>query len=73
MRNAKYSFFGFQVKDVQAATGFTFMTIYRHIKGQREISPECALKYHDTLGIPLSDLRPDLWGRHNAEKLQTPA
>ena len=61
MRNAKYSFFGFQVKDVTEATGFTAMTVYRHIKGQRKICPGCAIKYHDALGIPLEQIRPDIW------------
>ena len=32
-----------------------------HCHGLRRISAESALKYHRAFGIPLSDLRPDLW------------
>ncbi len=35
-------------------------TVFKHCHGAR-ISAESAMRYHKTLGIPLSDLRPDLW------------
>ena len=39
----------------------TRASITQHIKGWRRVSPESALKYHRILGIPLEELRPDLW------------
>ena len=36
-------------------------TVLRHCKGERPISGEAALRYHIHLGIPLCDLRPDLY------------
>ncbi len=41
--------------------GQPFVTVFYHCRGFRQISAESALKYHKALGIPLSDLRPDLW------------
>jgi hypothetical protein len=35
-------------------------SVYRHCKATR-IPGDAALLYHAKLGIPLSDLRPDLW------------
>ena len=35
--------------------------VYLHCVNKRVISPESALKYSRALGIPLSELRPDLW------------
>lgn len=36
-------------------------TIFNHCRGLRKISSLTALKYHQNLGIPRSELRPDLW------------
>ena len=36
-------------------------TVFQHCNGHREISAESAIKYAKGLGIPLHDLRPDLW------------
>lgn len=36
-------------------------TVCQHLSGARKITAEAALKYSHALGIPLSDLRPDLW------------
>lgn len=46
-------------------SGIPYMTIFQHIHGKRGISAESALKYQQTLGIPLSVLRPDLWPPDN--------
>ena len=35
--------------------------VYLHCTKQRAISAESAMKYHYAFGIPLSELRPDLW------------
>lgn len=39
----------------------TKSTVFQHCHAVRQISDKCALKYHQGLGIPLSELRPDLW------------
>lgn len=38
-----------------------FQVVFDHCQGKKRISAESALKYHQAFGIPLSDLRPDLW------------
>lgn len=38
-----------------------FQVVYDHCQGKKRISAETAVVYHDAFGIPLSDLRPDLW------------
>lgn len=55
------SFHGFTVKDAATLSGFPYVTVWRHLNKQRTISPEAAIRYHSTLGIPLTVLRPDLW------------
>lgn len=35
--------------------------VFQHCNGTRNISAESALRYSRAFGIPLSDLRPDLW------------
>ncbi|WP_027178791.1 helix-turn-helix domain-containing protein [Maridesulfovibrio bastinii] len=41
--------------------GLSSVAVYRHCKKQRPISGESALLYHIKLGIPLKELRPDLY------------
>jgi hypothetical protein len=41
--------------------GFTRATVLKHCRGELAISGEAALRYHLRLGIPLKDLRPDLF------------
>ncbi len=40
--------------------GRSLNAVYRHCKGDK-IAAESAVVYSRNLGIPLSDLRPDLW------------
>lgn len=47
--------------DAVRATRITHMTVYMHYDGRRKVKAEQALKYEDALGIPRSELRPDLW------------
>lgn len=54
-------FYGFSVKDAAALSGFPYVTVWRHLNNQRNISPEAAIRYHSTLGVPLAVLRPDIW------------
>lgn len=35
--------------------------VLRHCKGERKIGGEAALRYHVKLGIPLNELRPELF------------
>ncbi|WP_160713400.1 helix-turn-helix transcriptional regulator [Halodesulfovibrio sp. MK-HDV] len=41
--------------------GLTKTAVLRHCKGERNIGAEAALRYHVKLGIPLQNLRPDLY------------
>ena len=36
-------------------------TVFQHVSGTRGLTAEAALRYHRILGIPLPELRPDLW------------
>ena len=51
-------FYGFSVKDAAALSGFPYVTVWRHLNNQRNISPEAAIRYHSTLGVPLADIWP---------------
>lgn len=42
-------------------SGIRYDTIWKHCEGMRSISAEMALRYEQTLKIPKSELRPDLW------------
>jgi len=52
------------------AVGLTKPAVWRHCAG-RPISGESALLYHTKLGIPLAELRPDLWPCHSPEPTPT--
>lgn len=41
--------------------GISYPTFFQHLTGSRRISPEMAIFYEKKLGIPRSELRPDLW------------
>ncbi len=43
-----------------ACGGRSLNAVYRHCKGEK-IAAESALLYSRALGIPLCELRPDLW------------
>ena len=36
-------------------------TVFNHCHGARSVSPKFAILYEKKLGIPKSDLRPDIW------------
>jgi len=53
---------GMTYRDLAKTAGIaSHGVVYEHCKGQRNMSAETAKKYHDATGIPLSELRPDLW------------
>lgn len=41
--------------------GISYPTFFQHLTGTRRVSPEMAIFYEEKLGIPRSELRPDLW------------
>lgn len=45
--------------------GLTTTAVLRHCKGERKIGGEAALRYHVNLGIPLRELRPELFEQPN--------
>ena len=44
-----------------ARLGAPYQTIYKQYKGDRNVGVRSALLYESILGIPRSELRPDLW------------
>ena len=44
-----------------ARTGIPYCTVWQQCKGLRPVGPKTALRYEKLLGIPRSELRPDLW------------
>lgn len=43
-------------------TGYTRATVLKHCRGELSVAGKAALRYHAKLGIPLSELSPDLYG-----------
>ena len=41
--------------------GVPYHALYKQLRGERSVGVVCALRYHRMLGIPLSELRPDIW------------
>lgn len=41
--------------------GINYQTLYKQLKGLRTVGAKTAMRYHKILGIPLYELRPDLW------------
>lgn len=68
MDNIKRYFHGLPVIRVAEDTGFEYSTVYRHALDQKRISAESAMVYHRALGIPLHELRPDLWPAPEEDK-----
>ena len=44
-----------------AKAGAPYQTIYKQYRGKRRPGPKSVLLYEKVLGIPRSELRPDLW------------
>lgn len=65
----KITFFGFWLDEASKKSGVPFSTTFRHATGQRRISAEFAVRYHEALGIPLSAMRPDLWPEGKNHKI----
>ena len=60
---------GTSYRKIAKQCGISVSNVYAHCTGQRTISAEMAVRYHTVFGIPLCELRPDLWppdsGRDN--------
>lgn len=41
--------------------GVPYHNIYKQYHGERNVGPKAAILYEQILGIPKSELRPDLW------------
>ncbi len=54
-------------KSASERTGIPLPTVQKHFYGTRNIGAQSLAKYHDDLGIPLSELRPDLWRSGDSE------
>lgn len=52
---------GLRIADASRVSGIPYVTIAQHVRGTRGISAVQAIKYERLLGIPRSELRPDLW------------
>lgn len=52
---------GLRIADASRMSGIPYVTIAQHVRGTRGISAVQAIKYELLLGIPRSELRPDLW------------
>ena len=44
-----------------AKKGVPYCTLYQQYNGRRRVGAVCAVRYEERLGIPRSELRPDLW------------
>lgn len=57
--------YGLTLADAVKA-GCPYHALYKQLKGERTVGVVCALRYHKVLGIPLSELRPDIWPDHRS-------
>jgi hypothetical protein len=53
--------------------GYSTATTFKHCKGVIRISGDAAIRYSRALGIPLDELRPDLFGAEPHPTTPTPA
>jgi transcriptional regulator with XRE-family HTH domain len=54
---------GLTYEDMAKASGYSNKSVpQRHAKGTMPISGEAAIRYNLAFGIPLPELRPDLYG-----------
>lgn len=51
---------GISINDA-AKCGLPYQSVYKQYHGARKLSGDYALLYEKKLGIPRSELRPDLW------------
>lgn len=56
---------GLKVGGICREYGIPYNTVYQHVYGKRRMTADAALRYEEKLGIPRSELRPDLWPPNN--------
>lgn len=44
-----------------ARKGGNYQTLWKQYRGERRVGPTAAMLYERLLGIPRSELRPDIW------------
>lgn len=52
---------GISIMEAARRMGINYVHVWRHCTGRRRVTADYAMRYHKTLGIPRSELRPDLW------------
>ena len=52
---------GLSVREAARKPGCKYVTVYKHYKDERNVGVKAALLYEEALGIPRSELRPDIW------------
>ena len=52
---------GWKISIICKEKGIPYTTLWQHYRGTRKVTPEMAIRYESLLGIPRSELRPDLW------------
>lgn len=52
---------GLTYAELGRRTGYTRATVLKHCRGELSVAGKAALRYNAKLGIPLSDLCPDLF------------
>lgn len=58
---------GLTVNDAAKIHGCKYATLYKHYKGDRVVGAKSAVLYEKYLGIPRSELRPDLWPQQSTD------
>ena len=62
MNNLKIAFDSRGITPAEAARkAGNYQTLWKQYRGEREIGVRSALLYERLIGIPRSELRPDLW------------
>lgn len=65
---------GLTFDEMARLAGFSSRSaVFQHCTGSRRISAESAIRYSRTFGIPLCQLRPDLWPPVSAESVSEPS
>lgn len=63
MERTKTYFYGYVIAEASRLSGVAYADVWRHAHNERRISADMAMRYHETLGIPLEQMRPDLWAK----------
>lgn len=53
--------YGVSISEAAKLTGLSYLSVRRHVRGERAVSADSAIKYEKGLGINRAALRPDLF------------